>query len=61
VLGNDFSYTKVTYLDVSFVDEEVFWFDIAMDNTVLFEKFKGDDGLGDESLQDTLLDLAFLV
>ena len=61
MLGNDFSYTKVTYLNVSFVDEEVFWFDIAMDNTVLFEKFKGDDGLGDESLQDTLLDLAFLV
>jgi hypothetical protein len=61
VLGNDFSYTKVTYLYVSFVDEEVFWFDIAMDNTVLFEKFKGDDGLGDESLQDALLDLAFLV
>jgi hypothetical protein len=61
VLGNDFSYTKVTYLYVSFVDEEVFWFDIAMDDTVLFEKFKGDDGLGDESLQDALLDLAFLV
>lgn len=61
MLGNDFSYTKVTYLYVSFVDEEVFWFDIAMDNTVLFEKFKGDDGLGDESLQDALLDLAFLV
>lgn len=61
MLGNDFSYTKVTYLNVSFVDEEVFWFDIAMDNTVLFEKFKGDDGLGDESLQDALLDLAFLV
>lgn len=61
MLGNDFSYTKVTYLNVSFVNEEVFWFDIAMDNTVLFEKFKGDDGLGDESLQDALLDLAFLV
>lgn len=61
MLGNDFSYTKVTYLYVSFVDEEVFWFDIAMDDTVLFEKFKGDDGLGDESLQDALLDLAFLV
>ena len=61
MLGNDFSYTKVTYLNVSFVDEEVFWFDIAMDDTVLFEKFKGDDGLGDESLQDALLDLAFLI
>ena len=61
MLGNDFSYTKVTYLNVSFVDEEVFWFDIAMDDTVLFEKFKGDDGLGDESLQNTLLNLAFLI
>lgn len=61
MLGNYFGHTKVTYLDVSFVDKDVFGLDVAMDDTVLFEKFKGDDGLGDESLQDTLLDLAFLI
>jgi hypothetical protein len=61
VFCDDFGDSEVTDLDVSFMNEDVFGFDVPVNDTVLFEELQGYDGLGDESLEYSFVEIFLLV
>lgn len=61
VFGDDFSDSEVTYLDTAFVNENIFGFDISVNDAVLFKEFESNDCLSDKSFEDSLVQLLFLV
>lgn len=50
MLCYNFGNPKVADFDIALVNENVFGFNVSVDNTVLFEELQGYDHLCDESL-----------